>query len=97
MSVNDTQFGGSHYKRAIQHWDYAKQLPYLDGQVSKYVDRHRQKNGAEDLKKAMHYLQKIMEDEYQMEVSITYGDGASRGGASQTMLEDYKNAQRHPL
>ena len=65
MSANDEQVGGSHYKRRkIQHWDYAAQLPYLDGQVSKYIDRHEEKGGFQDLLKAQHYLTKMMEHYY---------------------------------
>ena len=63
------QVGGSHYNKSskcphcqgtIQHWDYAAGLPYLDGQVSKYVDRHLDKNGFQDLLKAQSYLVKTM-------------------------------------
>jgi hypothetical protein len=67
-SVNDIQIGGGHYKkRTVQHWDYACQLPYLDGQISKYVDRHQSKNGFQDLLKAEHYLHKAMEYYYPIE------------------------------
>jgi len=67
-TANDIQVGGSHYKsKAVQHWDYAAQLPYLDGQVSKYVDRHQQKNKFQDLLKAEHYLHKMMEIYYSKE------------------------------
>lgn len=64
--ANDTQVGGQHYKsKAIQPWDYivSNNLGYLEGNVVKYVSRHREKNGVEDLKKAMHYLQKLIETE----------------------------------
>lgn len=67
-SANDTQVGGSHYRRRrVQHWDYACQLPYLDGQVSKYIDRHQEKKGFEDLLKSQHYLIKMMEHYYPRE------------------------------
>lgn len=66
--ANTVQVGGNHYKgRTVQHWDYAAQLPYLDGQVSKYVDRHQQKNKLQDLLKAEHYLHKMMEVYYAKE------------------------------
>lgn len=65
MKANEKQVGGLHYKaRMVQHWDYACQLPYLDGQVSKYVDRHSDKGGFQDLLKAEHYLHKMMEVYY---------------------------------
>lgn len=60
------QVGGSHYQLAIQPVDYihANKLTFLEGNVVKYVTRHRKKNGAEDVKKAIHYLQMILEKEY---------------------------------
>jgi hypothetical protein len=65
MSANDTQVGGSHYQGPIQPWDYivANDIGYLAGNVIKYVSRYKQKNGVEDLKKAQHYLQKLIEIE----------------------------------
>ena len=62
--ANESQIGGIHYKRhAIQPWDYiaANELDYFQGNIVKYVTRHKYKDGIEDLKKAMHYLQKLIE------------------------------------
>ena len=62
--ADDTQVGGSHYKdKTIQPWDYiiANDLGYLEGNVVKYVSRWKNKNGIEDLKKAQHYLSKLIE------------------------------------
>ncbi len=64
MSANDTQVAGNHYKaKAIQPWDYiiSNDLGYLEGNVVKYVSRWRDKGGVDDLRKAMHYLQKLIE------------------------------------
>lgn len=36
---------------------------YLMGNVVKYIARYRDKNGVEDLKKAQHYLDKLIEIE----------------------------------
>lgn len=84
-SANQVQVGGSHYKsRQVQHWDYAAQLPYLDGQVSKYVDRHQQKGGLQDLLKAEHYLHKAMEYYYPEEYAA-HLDKMLRDGASSTI------------
>lgn len=65
--VNEKQVGGTHYKTAIQPWDYiaVNNIGYFEGNVIKYVSRWRQKNGVEDLKKAVHYLQKLIELETQ--------------------------------
>ena len=64
MSANDIQVGGSHYtKQGIQTWDYiaANQIGYFEGNVIKYVSRWKQKGGIEDLRKAQHYLSKLIE------------------------------------
>ena len=63
----DVQEGGNHYKDlAIQPVEYIfhNRLEYLEGNVVKYVTRHRNKNGAEDIRKAMHYCQLILELQY---------------------------------
>lgn len=62
--ANDTQVGGSHYKTGYEHWDLVLRtnMMYLEGQATKYVSRWRKKNGVEDLKKAEHYVQKLIEN-----------------------------------
>ena len=68
MIANDTQHGGDHYRqKTIQPWDYiaANGIGYMEGNIIKYVSRWREKNGVEDLRKAMHYLQKLIELETQ--------------------------------
>jgi len=61
------QVGGEHYKKyKIQPIEYihANGLPYLEAAVVKYVTRHRDKGGAQDLRKALHCLQLLMKLEY---------------------------------
>lgn len=63
----EVQEGGSHYKTlGIQPVEYiaANDLSYFEGNVVKYVTRHRDKGGVEDIDKAIHYLQMIKEFEY---------------------------------
>lgn len=63
--ANDIQHGGDHYKKygALQPWDVitAWNLGYLEGTALKYIARWRDKNGIEDLNKAIHFLQKAVE------------------------------------
>lgn len=62
-----TQVGGGHYKQyAIQPIEFIHKnnVPYAEANVIKYVMRHKQKNGVEDLKKAIHYIQLLAEMEY---------------------------------
>jgi hypothetical protein len=64
MSANEIQVAGSHYKtKAIQPWDYiaANELGYFEGNIVKYVSRWRDKGGVQDLRKAQHYLDKLIE------------------------------------
>ena len=66
--ANKTQVAGSHYKaKTIQPWDYiaANRLGYFEGNIVKYVSRWRDKGGVEDLRKARHYLDKLIELELQ--------------------------------
>jgi hypothetical protein len=58
------QHGGDHYKKQpIQPWDYiaANELGYFEGNVVKYVSRWKDKGGVEDLRKARHYIEKLIE------------------------------------
>ena len=64
MGANEEQVGGRHYiEKAIQPWDYiiANNMGYLEGNIIKYVSRYQDKNGIEDLIKASHYLDKLIE------------------------------------
>ena len=63
----DIQEGGDHYKSMkIQPVEFttANNLTFLEGCVIKRVCRHRSKNGAEDIRKAIHELNLILELEY---------------------------------
>ena len=62
-----TQVGGGHYKDfAIQPAEYSQRnrLPYCESAVVKYVTRHRAKDGRQDIEKAIHCLQLLLEIEY---------------------------------
>ena len=64
MGANERQVGGGHYKiGGEEHWDRVArlQLDYFQGQITKYVERWRDKNGVEDLEKAQHFLEKYIE------------------------------------
>ena len=59
------QVGGNHYKETtLQPWDVISAWsldPWL-ANVVKYVQRHQRKNGREDLLKAVHYLEYVIEN-----------------------------------
>jgi len=85
MSALESQVGGSHYKdMPIQPVEFItkNKLGFLEGNVVKYVCRHKAKNGRQDVEKAIHYLQLLLDTEYAPEPPKT-PDGwiAWKGGA----------------
>lgn len=67
QSALDVQVGGSHYKDcAIQPVEFihANGLDFFQGNIIKYATRHKDKNGAADLRKAIHYCQLALQLQY---------------------------------
>ena len=63
----DKQVDGSHYKSfAIQPAEFINEnkLLFAEGNAIKYICRHQSKGKAEDIEKAMHYLEMILERDY---------------------------------
>jgi hypothetical protein len=61
------QVGGGHYlDYEIQPIEFIQKnrVPFCEGNVIKYVMRHAYKNGRQDLEKAIHYLEMLIEMEY---------------------------------
>lgn len=68
LEPQDVQIGGNHYKELkIQptQFIYANNIPFIEGNIIKYVVRHKSKNGIEDLKKAKHYIDLLIQFEYE--------------------------------
>jgi hypothetical protein len=64
MAANDTQVGGDHYKHNLyETWDVIADwgLGYFDGNAVKYLSRWKNKGGLQDLLKARHYIDKLIE------------------------------------
>lgn len=60
-STADRQVGGDHYQTGgTQHWDMfgTESMMYA---ATKYLSRWRKKNGVQDLEKALHYSEKLLE------------------------------------
>jgi len=69
MDPYDKQVGGSHYKKMkIQPSKFVieNELLFPEGNVIKYICRHRYKNGKEDLEKAVHFIEMIIERDYKL-------------------------------
>ena len=64
---SERQIGGAHYaKFAIQPSEYIhrNQLGWCEGNAVKYISRHQDKGGRQDILKAIHYLELLLEWEY---------------------------------
>jgi len=67
MLASDKQVGGKHYKSMpIQpsEFIFKNDLNWCQGNVIKYITRYKEKNGREDLLKAKHYIDLMIEWEY---------------------------------
>ena len=64
IGSSTTQVGGSHYESPIDPDKYiaANNLTFREGNIVKYVTRHRKKNGLEDLLKARDYLDRLIKE-----------------------------------
>ena len=61
------QIGGRHYQDfVIQPAEFINKnkLLFAEGNAIKYICRHAYKGGKEDLKKAIHYIEMIIERDY---------------------------------
>ena len=67
MSVYDKQIGGKHYQNfSIQPSKFVIENKWLfpEGCAIKYICRHQNKGGKEDLLKAIHFIEMIIERDY---------------------------------
>ena len=63
-SALDRQVGGDHYKtQAIQPvvYNHANKLPFIEGNIVKYITRWKEKGGIQDLEKVKHYVEMLIE------------------------------------
>ena len=89
MSAYDKQVGGSHYKKMkIQPSKFVieNELLFPEGNVIKYICRHRFKNGKEDLEKAVHFIEMIIERDYPL-IPMTEEEEYRNAGISKADAE----------
>ena len=70
MSAYKKQIGGSHYRNfRIQPSKFINdnKLLFAEGNAIKYICRHTHKGGKQDLEKAKHYIDMIIERDYEEE------------------------------
>ena len=83
MKAFDSQIGGDHYQdMAIQPTEFivANQLGFCEGNVIKYICRYQDKGGREDLEKAQHYIDILIEAYYGDEGDKTEKSEADESG-----------------
>ena len=85
----DTQVGGSHYKdMAIQPSEFVNKnkMLFAEGNAIKYICRHNNKGGKQDLEKAKHYIDMIIERDYGDETykSQTFASSIMEGNDTPT-------------
>ena len=71
----DKQVGGDHYsKMKIQPAEFVNKnkMLFAEGNAIKYICRHINKGGKQDLEKAKHYIDMIIERDYGDETSMTF-------------------------
>jgi hypothetical protein len=67
MSAYKKQIGGSHYKNMVvqpSEFINKNKLLFAEGNAIKYICRHAHKGGKQDLEKAKHYIDMIIERDY---------------------------------
>ena len=89
MSSYDKQVGGSHYKdMAIQPSEFVNKnkMLFAEGNAIKYICRHNNKGGKQDLEKAKHYIDMIIERDYGDETykSQTFASSIMEGNDTPT-------------
>ena len=66
-SASKIQIGGNHYKQMIiqpTEFIHKNNLSFIQGCIIKYICRYKFKNGIEDLEKAKHYIDMIIDRDY---------------------------------
>lgn len=98
MSANNKQVSGSHYKdKAVQPWDFIVQngIGYLDGCAIKYLSRWRDKGGVDDLRKAVHFIEKLIETETAVEQD-RLAEGFAAAVKENMEMSDYSPVETNP-
>ena len=76
-SVWDHQEGGDHYKDFViepGYYNEVNKLSPAQANVVKYVSRFETKGGPIDLKKALHYVRILLEENYGIRSEVKYSD-----------------------
>ena len=92
------QIGGSHYKdMKIQPAQFINEnnLPFAEGNAIKYICRHKHKGEVQDLEKAKHYIDMIIERDYSdqcLPLPHVFNLNKNPDMTPMTEEEEYRNA-----
>ena len=81
MSAYKKQIGGSHYrdlKYQPSEFINGNRFLFAEGNAIKYICRHSSKGGKEDLEKAKHYIDMIIERDYDEQKNESWLEGYNR-------------------
>jgi len=94
MEAERGQVGGDHYsKRKIQPFDVIDDwgMDFYEGNALKYLARHRDKNGKEDLQKAIHYINEVIKRQYLEMTNIPVT--SEPPGTTNVRMPEYKECE----
>ena len=98
MNVYKKQIGGTHYKdMKIQPSEFINKnkLQFAEGNAIKYICRHASKGEVQDLEKAKHYIDMIIDRDYDPQTKpLPYGFTLNKNPDMTPMTEEeeYRNA-----
>ena len=105
-SALNKQIAGTHYKSmAIQPVEFITKnsIGFLEGNIIKYVCRHHAKNGIDDIKKAIHYCELLIETKYGGKVEapenakFQVGDHVISSENGTGIVKEYNERKPYPV
>jgi hypothetical protein len=100
MSSNTYQVAGTHYvSKDIQPWEVIERnaMGFFDGNALKYLMRYKEKGGVDDLRKAKHYIEKLIElelvvkEKAQEALKEVYADKVTSKAEAVSVFAKYKD------
>lgn len=100
MSAQNKQIGGTHYQHIKMQpvdWLTRNAIPFSEGCIIKYALRHAHKNGAEDVRKGIHFIDLRLEmSDYNKQAHARTWAGLSSRAASWYENEQVGNIDNLP-
>lgn len=101
IDVLEKQIGGNHYKLfPLQPMVFFERhnIPFTVGNAMKYILRHKYKNGVEDLKKALHCVEFLIErSENNYKTTLTLNDVYNFVNKNREVIDEFTSSLFIPL